>query len=99
MLFIQSSVTLDFTSNHLQKGSVMVPSPCPTLTILSVIYGVSAPFSPGDLGWLLDLDLEALSAGVWLLERDFDLGDLDLERDLDGDLALSLLGERDLERE
>jgi len=63
---------------------------------LSDIYGVSPPpLSAGDLGWLLDLDLDPLlDGGVRLLERD-----LDLERDRDGDLVFFLCGVRDLERE
>jgi len=53
-----------------------------------MFYGDPSPFSPGDLGGLLDLDLEALlEGGVRLLER---------ERDLEA--AFFLWGERDLER-
>lgn len=61
--------------------------------------------SSGDLGRLLDLDLDLeplLEAGVWLLERDLDF---DRERDLEADLDLLLVLrgvrvlERDLERE
>ena len=57
--------------------------------------------SSGDLGRLLDLDLDLeplLEAGVRLLERDLDF---DRERDLDADLDLLLRGVRvlDLDRE
>jgi len=55
-----------------------------------MFYGDPSPFSPGDLGWLLDLDLEALlDGGVRLL---------DLERERDLEAAFFLWGERDLER-
>lgn len=58
-----------------------------------------APASSGDLGLLLDRDLDLdplFDLGVGLLERDLDL---DLERDLEADLDLLLRGVRVLERE
>lgn len=64
-----------------------------------VPHGDAVPFSPGDLGGLLerDLDLEPLlDMGDLFLDLDLDL-DLDLEREREGDLLLR--GEWDLERE
>ena len=55
-----------------------------------MFYGDPSPFSPGDLGGLLDLDLEAL------LDGGVRLRDLERDRDLEA-AAFFLWGERDLE--